>query len=109
LSHLVRCVTSLSSTMPRPPPSSTLFPYTTLFRSSAAAFPVRFPGGQRPHSGGTAQPARGNDIGWVRRRRERTSSPAGNRVVVGWLQQGRELPAHHARLPSVLPVGLGLA
>src|SRR5205814_6428121 len=26
---------SLSSTCPRPPPSSSLFPYTTLFRSSA--------------------------------------------------------------------------
>src|SRR5690554_7324968 len=48
--------------MPPPPPTSTLFPYTTLFRSARSRRHVRFPGGDgglrdAGDDGGEGQPA----------------------------------------------------
>src|SRR2546430_10333716 len=42
--------------MIRRPPRSTLFPYTTLFRSAAALLPLRWPGSSTPDDG---RPTRG--------------------------------------------------
>src|SRR2546426_6105277 len=48
--------------MIRRPPRSTLFPYTTLFRSEAGA-PGRAAGGAARHLGGTPRPFRGARAG----------------------------------------------
>src|SRR5205814_4394509 len=41
-----------------PPPSSTLFPYTTLFRSSVSATPIKATAMARPSTGIRAMPTR---------------------------------------------------
>src|SRR3712207_7648359 len=63
--------------MIRRPPRSTLFPYTTLFRSSAADPTTERAGrgpGRRPWHGGTTRrrPSRRASAGAVRARRRRT-------------------------------------
>src|SRR5437879_12967047 len=52
LSHLQPCLTFsyYSLFLPRPPPRSTLFPYTTLFRSTTASIPTPAPGVCVPRS-----------------------------------------------------------
>src|SRR5205085_12652949 len=66
-------VTSFFFLLPRPPPSSPLFPYTTLFRSAADRRRVR-PVAGRPHH---AAPGRPPD-----RADERPGGRPGVRVVV---------------------------
>src|SRR5687768_18104730 len=71
--------------MTRPPPSSTLFPYTTLFRSSGLL-------AERPHVRGERRGARGG-----RKRRERVrllrrpplcERPSALRPPPDWLREG---------------------
>src|SRR5438034_7262783 len=58
----------------RPPPRSTLFPYTTLFRSRVLLFQVGLYGSERrgrPPRGLDALPADGQPAGYLSRRRAR--------------------------------------
>src|SRR6202022_727737 len=77
-------------------------------RSDAKRLLYACPSGQRPLPGGTVEPACGHPS-LLMRRREFTTSPAGDRVVVGRLREGRELSAHNAGLSSLLPQRVDLA
>src|SRR5438045_9101565 len=75
--HSCSCLTSFCSYLPffflliRPPPRSTLFPYTTLFRSRLIATPSRRRG--RPPSAATFRPRRWRAPAPASRSEEHTS------------------------------------
>src|SRR2546430_15823848 len=95
--------------MIRRPPRSTLFPYTTLFRSKAErdSFPWKEPLGAAPQD--IAEPVRQNDLGRVRAEVEQI---AGRRILTGL--KGRRLGVRgvsdllHANRVEGLAAGAGL-
>src|SRR5699024_12366537 len=71
---LVHYFASVSSLVIPPPPRSTLFPYTTLFRSREAALPAAAPGGTGSRTPGGRARRDGNPAtGTGRRSEEHTS------------------------------------
>src|SRR2546426_8368595 len=67
--------------MIRRPPRSTLFPYTTLFRSAAATFGVAFAPG--PAGGIALRMLTGAALAGV--------YPPGMKIAAGWFREGRGL------------------
>src|SRR2546427_4194656 len=90
--------------MIRRPPRSTLFPYTTLFRSTVAAAPAApVQADQRGTEEGSVQQSRPQDVaGRLRRSEEHTSElQSQSNLVCRLLLEKKKI--HYTRGPSVRP------